>query len=108
MNDLTNEQKILLSEMYKDYLCRLDTLQPEKANYFYSSEEVTDKYFDNRSVVYISELCWKLKSKGYINCYPGDNLANDISLTDKTIIYFENKFKRNISALLSFICTLKR
>lgn len=107
MNDLTNEQKILLSEMYKDYLIRLDTLPNEKANFFNSSKEITNQYFQNKSVSYVSELCWKLKRKDYINCSPGDNLANNISLTDKTIIYFENRFKNNLSKLGKFINLLR-
>lgn len=56
---------------------------------------------------YIAEQCWKLKSRGYINCSPGDNLANNIEIEDKTIIYFENSFNRNMSAITNFLLKLK-
>lgn len=108
MDDLTQEQKILLSSMYKDYLILCDTLPPENANYFNDSDNITSRYFDNRSPEYVSDLCWKLKSKGYITCMPGDDLANDIRLTDKSIIYFENHFKNNLKSILSFIVGLKK
>lgn len=56
---------------------------------------------------YMAEQCWKLKSRGYIKCRPGDNLANNIEIEDKTIIYFENSFNRNMSAITNFLLKLK-
>lgn len=67
MDDLTNEQKLLLTAMYRDYLELSKKVGPEKANAF------------------------------------GDNKANEISITDDTIIYFENKFKNNTSKVLNAI-----
>ena len=107
MNDLTRELKHLITLMYKEMLCRQDTLGRDKANYFSNSNEIRDIFLPNASEEYVSELCWKLKSKGYISCLPGDNLANHIKIEDKTVIYFENKFGKNLSAIAEFLLKIK-
>lgn len=107
MDDLTNFQKKVLTLLYKEMLCRMDTLPPDKANFFINSNYVRDLIISDVSNEYIAEQCWKLKSRGYINCSPGDNLANNIEIEDKTIIYFENSFNRNMSAITNFLLKLK-
>ena len=107
VDDLTKEQKLLLCSMYKDYLTFSDCLPPENANYFNDSDSITNQYFDGHNAEYVSDLCWKLKTKGYITCTLGDDLANNVRLTDKTIIYFENRFKNKLKSVVSFIASLK-
>lgn len=103
MNDLTNDQKYILTSMYKYFLELQPALSPDKANLFSNSDFIQEKFAPHFSKDYVSDICWKLCRKGYISCYPGDNLANSISLEDKTIIYMENSFKRNISSIVSFM-----
>jgi hypothetical protein len=107
MDDLTKEQKVLLCSMYKDYLSKQPALTPDKANYFGDSNIILKTYLPEYSSDYVSDICWRLKEKGYIMCYPGDNLANDISITDETIIYMENRFKNGIKGVLDFIIKLR-
>ena len=105
MDDLTNEQKRLLVSMYQELLSRQPALSMEQANFFKNSDQLIELFSLDMSSKYVSELCWKLKTKGYIACYRGDNLANDISLSDQTIIYMENKFKNGLKDVLSFLST---
>ena len=93
MDDLTKEQQQLLTLMYKEILNRQPDLSMEKVNYFENSDQLIELFSLDMSSDYASELCWKLKSKGYITCSRSDDLANRISLCDKTIIYMENKLK---------------
>lgn len=58
MDDLTNEQKLLLTAMYRDYLELSKKVGPEKANAFGDSDEINYKYFIDRSNSYVSSLCW--------------------------------------------------
>lgn len=103
MDDLTNEQKHLLVSMYKEVISRQPALSMEQANYFNNSDQLIELFSLDLSSDYVSELCWKLYSKGYIICYSGDDLANDISLSDKTIVYMENKFKHGLKDVLLFL-----
>lgn len=107
MDNLTKEQKFLLVSMYKEVLSRQPALTMEEANSFNDSDEVRALFMPHLSSSYVSDLCWKLESKGYINCYSGDNLANEIQLTDETLIYMENRFSNNIKALVNFLLKLK-
>lgn len=103
MDNLTNEQKHLLVSMYKEVISRQPALSMERANYFNNSDQLIELFSLDLSSDYVSELCWKLYSKGYIICYSGDDLANDISLSDKTIVYMENKFKHGLKDVLLFL-----
>ena len=107
MDDLTKEQKFLLVSMYKEVLSRQPALSMEKANYFEDSNEVQALFMPPLSSDYVSDLCWKLQSKGYILCYPGDDLSNEIQLTDETIVYMENRFSNNIKELFNLLLKLK-
>ena len=103
MDNLTKEQQYLLISMYKEVLNRQPALSMEQANNFNDSDQLIELFSLDMSSDYVSDLCWKLYSKGYIVCYPGDNLANKISLSDKTIVYMENKFKKGIKDVVLFL-----
>ena len=103
MDNLTKFQKFLLTSMYKEVVSRQPALPMESANYFHNSDEIRDLFSPEFSSDYITDICWKLNEKGYISCYPGDDLANDIKLTDETIIYMENKFKNGLKDVINFL-----
>ncbi len=103
MDDLTKEQKHLLVSMYKEFLSRQPALSSENANYFGDSDDIRNLFLPEASREHSSDLCWKLQKKGYISCYPGDNLANEISLSDKTIIYMENYFSNGLKSVIDFL-----
>ena len=107
MDDLTKEQQYLLLSMYKEVLSRQPALGLDDANYFSSSDEVRNLFSPDSSSDHIASQCWKLSEKGYLFCSRGDDLANDISLTDKTIIYMENRFSKKINAIIDFILKIK-
>lgn len=106
MDDLTKEQKHLLVSMYKEMLSRLPALPLNEARHFDDSDAVRDLFCPDKSYDHVSDLCWALKEKDYIDCYPGDDLADDISISDKTIIYMENRFKNGIKDVVSFLTSL--
>ena len=106
MDDLTNNQKFVLTSMYKYFLELQPGLPPEKAKCVGDSNYVQENLASQFSKEYVSDICWELESKEYIFCSPGDNLANDIVLADKTIIYMESSFKRNIASISSFLSAI--
>lgn len=107
MDDLTKEQKFLLVSMYKEVLSRQPALSFEKANYFRNSDEIRDLFLPDLSSSYVSDLCWKLQSKDYLICFPGDDLANLVRLSDKAIIVMENRFSNSLKSIVSFLLQLK-
>lgn len=107
MDDLTKEQQRILVSMYKEVLSRQPALSFDRANYFYNSDEVRELFCPDETSDHVAGLCFKLSSKKYIVCDPGDDLANDIELTDRTIIYMENRFGNNIKKIVSFLLQLK-
>lgn len=106
MDDLTNDQKYILVNMYKHFLELQPGISPEHANYFPDSDYIQENFAPQFSKDYVANICWSLKHKEYISCYPGDDLANDIRIEDKTIIYMEHSFNRSLSAISSFLKTV--
>ena len=107
MEDLTREQKDILKSMHHEVDIRQPVLTMEEANYFKDSDEVKELLSLEQSSDYVADLCWKLESKGYINCSRGDDLANDITLTDKTITYMENRVKNGAKKVIDVVSKLK-
>ena len=104
MDDLTREQQKLLTSMYKEVLSRQPAVSFDEANYFANSDVVMEHFYPDSDSDHVSSLCWSLASAGYI---PGEDLANEIKLTDKTIIYMENKFKNGLKSVLEFLAQFK-
>ncbi|MCI8592662.1 MAG: hypothetical protein HFI88_10045 [Lachnospiraceae bacterium] len=103
MEDLTKEQQKILVSMYKQFLSKQPALSPEDANYFGNSDDMRDQYLPTTSSDYVSDLFWSLYRKGYVYCTKGEDLANEISLTDKTIVYMENRFKNGFKEIAEFL-----
>jgi hypothetical protein len=106
MDDLTKEQQKLLLSMYSEVLHRQSSMPSEEANYFSDSDQVRELFNMVESSYHVSSLCWKLKKKGYIDCDPGNDLANNIILTDKTIIYMEGRFGKTVKEVLNAIASI--
>ena len=107
MDDLTREQQKLLTSMYTEVLSRQPAVSFDEANYFANSDVVMEHFYPDSDSDHVSSLCWSLASAGYITCEPGEDLANEIKLTDKTIIYMENKFKNGLKSVLEFLAQFK-
>ena len=105
MDDLPNNQKRILVSMYKQMLSSQPSLHNE-ANDFGSADQVNEECNLGLSHDEISDICLALHSKGYIYGDLGDDTIFDISLTDETIVYMENRFKRGLKAVLSFLAEL--
>lgn len=99
-DEIPNLHKKVFCTLYKEYLKQNDHL------YIDNSDEIVENFFPKISSDKMSDICWNLKSKGLLTCYPGDDLANGISITDDAIAFMEHRFKNNIKSILNFITSL--
>ena len=106
MDDLTKEQKHLFVSMYKEMLSRKHVLSLRESRHFENSDVIRDLFCPDKTSDDVSDLCWALKEKGYIDCYPGDELADEITICDRTIIYMENRFKNGLKDITAFLASL--
>lgn len=51
--------------------------------------------------------CFALRDLGYIDGIRADGTIIDIYLTDKTLVYFENKFKNNLKSVIDWLLKFK-
>lgn len=99
-DEIPNLHKKVFCTIYREYLNNDHHL------YIDNSDEIINKFFTKISSEQMSDICWNLKRKGMIDCYPGDDLANGISITDDAIAFMEHRFKNNIKSIISFLTAL--
>ena len=107
MEDLTREQRELLTAMYRDYMDRQPGLPADKANTFGDCHSLRNDYLPGYSHYKVTDICLKLKQKGYISCSEEEGLTKKISITAKTIAAMERKGKVNLKETASLMSLLK-
>lgn len=107
MDDLTKDQQFLLVALYKEYISRQPALDPSSANYFIDSDSLIPLLTLNFSPEYVGDMCLALLDKGYIVGYKDEDSVSELGLSDKTIIYMENRFKNNLKSILDFVTKFK-
>ncbi len=109
MNDITKDAKRILLTLYREYLNRRDDgYDRQSAAYFGDSDSLQETYFDDESSEDIADFCWELQRNGYIACFPGEDLANDVTLLPETIVAMEQRFPNGVKSLLDAISKLSR
>lgn len=104
MDDLTRDQKFLLVSMYREMLRRKsDESFTSPVDYFVDSTSLIDLFSLPFSEDYVATLCWNLHNKGYLICHSGDTIADEILISDKTIVCMENRFKNGLKEVISFL-----
>jgi len=94
----------LLCTLYKKYLeCRKAGQIKDNARCFGDSDDIQREMFPKQYPEDIADTCRELHRKGYLLCTPGDDMANDVILTDVAIVYMENRFKNGLLEVIQFL-----
>ncbi len=106
MEDLTKDQQYLLCLLYKEFLSRQPALSPANANYFADSDSLISLLKLDFDPDYTADICLALLAKEYIFGYHDEDSVSEIGISDKTIVYMENRFKNNIKSIINFLVSL--
>lgn len=102
--ELTKDQQYILSVMYKKYLeCVKSGSVKLKCNNFNDAESLHKLYFSKFHFEDVENDLKKLKKQGFLHGVYADNTIYHLTMEDKTIVYFENKFKNNMKSLIDNI-----
>ena len=105
---LTKDCKVLLDIICKEYNRRTKSGIPRReAIYFADSSTICTMFLPQQTVEDVTDTCWELCRHNYLDCHPGDNLANDIQLTDKAIAQYENRIKNGLETAVNIFSKLK-
>lgn len=105
--ELSKDADTLLCLLYKKYCeSRRDGLPISDASYFGDDEAIHRNIAPNWLLEDISDLCWVLNMSGLLDVQPGDDKANDVTITDAGISYLQHRFPKGLSQLLKFISEL--
>jgi len=99
---ISNDCDALLCVLYREYLTRRSHGMPiEQASYFLDDVSIHENFMPLWSLDDISTICWRLVEHGLLFATPGDDMANNIMITEEGIIYMEGRFQGRIEKLLS-------
>ncbi|MCS4486348.1 hypothetical protein [Staphylococcus americanisciuri] len=101
---LTKDQQYILSVLYKDYLeCVKSGSVKLHCNNFDDAEDIHLKYFQYLHFEDVENDLKSLKKAGFLNGFFADNTLYQVSISDMTIVYFENKFKNDLKSIIDSI-----
>lgn len=105
---LTKDADRLICMLYKSYLeKRKNGDAKSSARYFGDSNEIRDVFLPSWSSEDVAEECWGLSRMDVVTCTPGDNLANNVRISDEGIVYMESRFANGLKEVISYISALK-
>lgn len=103
MDDLTKKQKYVILQLYKEYLSNYSSGKNQNPNYFPDASYIKHLFSDRFSDDELDDILLALLSKDYINGCNDEDSVSEFSVSDKTIIYMENRFKNGVKDILSFL-----
>ncbi|PRS28772.1 MULTISPECIES: hypothetical protein [Bacillus] len=110
MNDiqLTKDSDALICILYKKYKQDIKNGSPKAdARVFGSSKEIYENLTPKWSYDDVDDTCSSLHRAELVSCWYADDVAYRVELTDKGIIYMENRFKNGIDGVIDHIGKLK-
>lgn len=104
---MTKDSEKLICLLYKSYLAKKKSgCSKSQANSFGSSHNIHEQLCPDWVFEDVDDTCRELSRAGLLICFWADNIAYEVSLSDAGIIYMENRFKNNISAIADFIAKI--
>lgn len=101
---LTRDCDAVLCALYREYLVRRQHGIPlDSACYFYDDVSIQENFLSHMSLEDVNSICWQLYRKGLLEVHPGDDRANDISITEDGILYMEDRFPSGLKELSDYI-----
>lgn len=108
MDDLTKDAKYLLSKIYAEYLANINNgISKNRAKIIGSSQSINKNLVPEEIFEDTDETMKELGRAGYVKNTYADDVVYFSVLTDKTIIYMENRFSNNVKKIVDFISKLK-
>lgn len=108
VNDLTKQQQYIITNLYKIFKDKQKRgLSRSESKNFKSSDEVHKEFFDYLNKEDFIADTRTLRGKDYITGAFASNMVVEIAISDKTIIYMENRFKNNIKDIVKFLSDIK-
>lgn len=101
---LTKDSEKLICVIYKEYLKkRKSGISKSDAKMFGSSHSIHENLLPKWSFKDVDDTCRELSRLEFLQCNWADDIAYHVTLSDKGIVYMENRFKNGIEEISDFI-----
>lgn len=106
--ELSKDADALICLIYKYYLnSRNNGSSKSKAKELGSSEDINNNIIPEWSFDDVDDTCRELNRNNLLNIAYSSNICYDVELTDKAIVYMENRFSNKVQNVLTYIQLIK-
>lgn len=106
--ELTRDAEYLLCSVYKTYKEKTKSGTPKaNAKFSGSAGYIQKNLMQEWSFADVDETCRELSRAGFLLCDFTDNVTSTSRITDKAIIYMENRFARGLTEILDYMGKIK-
>jgi len=107
--ELTKDAEYMLCAIYKSYKDKRKSGIPKSdAKYIGNSEDIHKSLMSEWLFDDVDETCRELNRAGFVDCRYYDDTAHYVTLTDKAIIYMENRFVNGLTGVLDYMAKIKQ
>lgn len=104
---VSKECNAFMIALYHEYLDRRRKgFHDSDSTYFGDDTDIKSNLFPSMPLSDITNYCWILNEAGFLSVYPGDDKANDVSITNKGIAEMESRFPNGISSVIDALSKL--
>lgn len=101
---LTNDAKAFVAVLYREYCTRRKQGKTiEESMYMEDDTVIKEKLAPKLPLDDVTHLCWYLADKDILSVMPGDDRANDVSITDDGIAFMEGRFPNGVKDAIDLI-----
>ncbi len=101
---MTKEASAFLAILYREYCARRKQgMSIEDSAQLGDDTSIQSSLTPKLLLDDVTHLCWQLNKCGILHAFPGDNRANDVSITDKGILFMQEQFPRGIKDALDWL-----
>lgn len=102
--EISRDADKLLCVLYKSFLeKRKIGASKSEAKHFDSSHNIHEQLLPSWLFDDVDDTCRELSRNGFLDCLWGDNIAYQVWLSDKAIVYMENRFKNGLTEVVNFV-----
>jgi len=107
--ELTKDAEYMLCAIYKSYKeKRKNGISKSEAKCTGGAGNIHSNLMPEWSFADVDETCRELSRAGFLACLYADNVTYYADLTDKAVIYMENRFINGLTGVLEYMAKIKQ
>lgn len=108
VSPIANDASAFVAVLFREYCARRKAGKSIEESAHMGDDVVIQRDLVPKMLIEdVTHICWYLEEKGILYAEPGDDMANQVAITDDGIVYMENRFPQGVKDALDLIGSLR-